>query len=253
VKTPTRSRRSAKSYALAGAGIAIALSALAAISLIVIPHEAQRVASKPTEGRTQAPIVVPAAEPDAEPVEVSGIDWDYWQTVNPDIVAWITIPKTPIDYPIVQAPESDPTHYLNYDAYGDYNLYGCPYVDAGCSIDSPNVIVFAHNMGYYDETMFTTLTDYLDPAYMAEHSTVVIQTPGAVRALKVRAAEEVSPYGYEKRTAFSSVEGLRQFYLEVWQGADTKCPTPDAEDVDQLFALITCDKGGLVRAVVYAG
>jgi sortase B len=250
---PTRSRRSAKSYALAGAGVAVAISALVAICLVVLSHEAQRAASKPTAGRTQTPIVVQAEEPGAEPLEVSGIDWGYWQGVNPDIVAWITIPGTPIDYPIAQAPSSDPTHYLSYDAYNDYNIYGCPYVDAGCSIDSPNVIVFAHNMGYYDEAMFTTLTDYLDPAYMAEHSTVIIQTPDAVYTLKVRAAKEVSPYGYEKRTAFSSVEGLRQFYLEVWQGADARSTAPDADEVNQLFTLITCDKGGAVRAVVYVG
>jgi hypothetical protein len=46
---------------------------------------------------------------------------------------------------------------------------------------------------------------------------------------------------------------LRQFYLEVWQGADTRSTAPDAEEVDQLFTLITCDKGGAVRAVVYVG
>jgi hypothetical protein len=101
--------------------------------------------------------------------------------------------------------------------------------------------------------MFTTLTDYLDPAYLSEHQAVIIQTPTTTRQLEVRAADEVSPYGYEKRTVFSSVEGLRDFYLELWEDADTKGTEPRGQEIDQLFTLITCDKGGAVRAVVYVG
>ncbi|MDR2673148.1 MAG: class B sortase [Coriobacteriales bacterium] len=249
--TAARSNRSIRHYVLAWAGVAVAILALAAICLIVVPHEAQRISSKPMEGRlTDRP--APVATGDGQP-EVFGIDWGYWQSINPDIVGWITIPKTPIDYPIVQAHPEDATHYLNYDAYDHYNIYGCAYVDAGCSMQSPNVIVFAHNMGSGEDAMFTTLTDYLDPAYLAEHKQVIIQTPEGTYDLKARAAESVSPYGFEKRTAFSSVEGLREFYLELWGGADSRCAEPNADEVSQLFTLITCDKGGSARAVVYAG
>jgi sortase B len=185
--------------------------------------------------------------------EVPSIDWEYWQAINPDIVGWITIPETPIGYPIVQAHSENPTHYLNYDAYGSYNIYGCPYVDASCTMQSPNVIIFAHNMGSSEDAMFTTLTNYLNPAYLEEHQQVVIQTPDGTYDLKARAAESVNPYGYEKRVAFSSVESLREFYLDLWEGADTRRAEPDAEEVNRLFTLITCDKGGSVRTVVYVG
>jgi sortase B len=247
------SSRDIRRYAKAGAGTVIAVSALVAICLIVIPHEAQRAASRPTEGRTQEPIVIPFTSAGDEPVEVSGIDWEYWQSTNPDIVAWITIPDTPIDYPVVQAPKSSPTHYLDYDAYGARNFYGCPYIDSGCTIESPNVVIFGHNMGGIDDSMFTTLTGYLDSAYLSTHQTVVIQTPTEARRLKVRAADEVSPYGYEKRNVFSSVTGLREFYLELWEGADSRGAEPKEQDIDQLFTLITCDRGGAARAVVYVG
>jgi sortase B len=249
--TAARSSRIVRRYAFAGAGIAVAISALVAICLIVVPHEAQRISSRPMEGRlTDRP--APVATGDGQE-EVPGIDWDYWQSVNPDIVGWITIPETPIDYPIVQAHPENPAHYLNHDAYGNYNIYGCPYVDAGCTMQSPNVIIFAHNMGSGEDAMFTTLTDYLDPTYLEAHQQVIIQTPDGASDLKARAAESVSPYGFEKRVAFSSVEGLREFYLEVWDGADSRCAEPNVEEVSQLFTLITCDKGGSARTVVYAG
>jgi sortase B len=249
--TAARSSRPVRRFVLAGAGIAVAVLALVAICLTVIPHEAQRISSKPTEGRlTDRPTPV---ETDDGQEEVPGIDWGYWQSINPDIVGWITIPGTPIDYPIAQAHPENPTLYLHCDAYGSYNIYGCPYVDAGCTMQSPNVIVFAHNMGSGEDAMFTTLTDYLDPTYMKEHRQVIIQTPDGTYDLKARAAESVSPYGFEKQVAFSSVEGLREFYLEVWNGADSRCPEPGYEEVNQLFTLITCDKGGSARAVVYVG
>lgn len=246
-----KSKPDAKQIAKVGAGCAIALSALIAICAILIPHELQKMASRPTEGKVAEPVIVKTDEGDA--TEVAGIDWDYWLVVNPDIVGWITIPDTPIDYPIVQAHANNPTHYLNYDAYDNYNIYGCLYVDAGCTIESPNVVIFGHNMGGIDDSMFTTLTGYLDSGYMAEHQAVIIQTPADNRILKVRAADSVSPYGYEKRNTFSSVEGLREFYLELWEGADAKCSEPGADEVEQLFTLITCDEGGATRAVVCVG
>jgi sortase B len=237
--------------AKAGAGIAVVISALVAIALILAPHEMQRIASKPMEGRLTDRPAVAIVEDTGE--EVQGIDWAYWQDVNPDIAGWITIPGTPIDYPIVQATPANPTHYLNYDAYDNYNIYGCPYVDASCTIVSPNTIIFAHNMGGIDTSMFTELTNYLDPAFMAAHDAVIIQTPDAIYTLKVRAAERVSPYGYEKQTAFSGVEALREFYLERWQDAAARCEQPGSEQIDKLFTLITCENGGAARVVVYVG
>jgi sortase B len=245
------SRRSIKSVVKAGAGIAVVISALVAIALILAPHEMQRIASKPIEGRLIDRPAVAIVENTDE--EVQGIDWAYWQDVNPDIAGWITIPGTPIDYPIVQASFSDPTHYLNYDIYGSYNIYGCPYVDASCTIVSPNTIIFAHNMGGIDDAMFTQLTNYFDPGFMATHEAVIIQTPDAVYNLKVRAAERVSPYGFAKQTEFGGVEGLREYYLERWQDAAARCEQPESEQIDKLFTLITCENGGAARAVVYVG
>ena len=227
-----------------GAGIALAVSALLAIGLILTSHDAERLASTPIEGRLDD-VMYESTEP------VTGVDWDFWKSVNPDIIAWITIPGTPIDNPIVQASPDDPTHYLNYDIYNNYNIYGCLYVDAASSIEAPNTIIFGHNMGYYDESMFTTLTYYLNEDYLLSYPDVIIQTPDDVFALKVRAADEVSPYGYTKEMSFSSVEALRDFYLERWEESATKCAEPETDEVEQLFTLVTCDSDGATRAIVY--
>ena len=53
------------------------------------------------------------------------VDWEYWLSVNPDIVAWVSVPGTGIDYPVVQASAVDPTFYLDHDVYRGWNPYRC--------------------------------------------------------------------------------------------------------------------------------
>lgn len=61
----------------------------------------------------------------------AGIDWDYWRSVNPDVVGWIRVEGTQIDYPIVQASPDDPDHYLNYDVYNLSEPMGLPLCRCG--------------------------------------------------------------------------------------------------------------------------
>lgn len=91
------------------------------------------------------------------------VDWEYWLSVNPDIAAWVSVPGTDIDYPVVQASAADPTFYLDHDVYRGWNPYGCPYLDAGCAergIDSPLALMLAHHMN--DGSMFSAFASYSD-------------------------------------------------------------------------------------------
>ena len=98
------------------------------------------------------------------------VDWEYWLSVNPDIVAWVSVPGTDIDYPVVQASADDPTFYLDHDVYRGWNPYGCPYLDAGCAergIDSPLALMFAHHMN--DGSMFASLRNFDNPEFGMNH------------------------------------------------------------------------------------
>ena len=54
------------------------------------------------------------------------VDFDSLQKENPDIYAWITIPDTVIDYPIVQSSE-DNAYYLNHSAEKTDSVSGAIY------------------------------------------------------------------------------------------------------------------------------
>ena len=78
---------------------------------------------------------------------------------NSDMVGWIQIEGTCIDYPVMQTP-TDPTYYLKHDFEKNYTDYGCPFMQADCDAIAPsdNLIIYGHNMK--DGSMFADLAKY---------------------------------------------------------------------------------------------
>lgn len=56
---------------------------------------------------------------------------------NPDMVGWIQIEGTSIDYPVMQTP-ADPNYYLKHDFEKRYTDYGCPFMQADCDAIAPS-------------------------------------------------------------------------------------------------------------------
>ena len=107
------------------------------------------------------------------------IDWKALWNINKDIVAWIEIPDTKIDYPVVQAKSN--SEYLYKNVEGNYSMYGAIFLDErlyGTSLKAnPNNIIYGHNMGRWTNVMFGSLREYLDENYLEKHRDVILYTP----------------------------------------------------------------------------
>lgn len=182
------------------------------------------------------------------------VDWAYWLDVNPDVVAWVTVPGTDIDHPVVQARADDPTFYLDHDVHRDWNPYGCPYLDVGCAergIDSPVALMFAHHMD--DGSMFSAFAGYSDEGFARSHVEVLLQTPAEKTRLRVVAADVVDSNAEGKRLDFADGEELEAWLAELLEKADVVLDG-DAR-ADSVKAFCTCSYGrwsGHERTVVYA-
>ena len=80
--------------------------------------------------------------------------------MNPDLVGWISIPGTRVDYPVMQTPDSV-NFYLKRNFNKDYSEHGCIYIREECDILEPsdNITIYGHNM--LDGSMFAALHDYI--------------------------------------------------------------------------------------------
>ena len=94
---------------------------------------------------------------------------------NPDMVGWIRIEGTDIDYPVVQRAD-EPNYYLKHDFAGRYTDFGCPFAQANCDVQTPsdNVILYGHNMK--DGSMFSDLVRYQSRSFWETHRTIHIDT-----------------------------------------------------------------------------
>ena len=186
------------------------------------------------------------------PVDFQGM----WE-VNPDVYAWITIPQTSIDYPILQH-AGDNSYYLNYNIDGSYGYPGCIYTENMNSKEftDNNTVIYGHNMK--DGTMFAGLHKFLDASFFKENSKVYIYTPEKELSYTIFAA-----YIYDDRHLMYSFEFADQAvyatYLEdIQKIRSLNANFREGMEVtaeDKIITLVTCianqdDKRLLVQAVL---
>ena len=144
-------------------------------------------------------------------VNLAGLQED----TNKDIYAWIYIPDTKIDYPVLQHP-TDNTYYLNYNLDGSKGYPGCIYTEDYNAKDfsDPVTVMYGHNMK--NGGMFAGLHRYSDSQYMEEHPYVYIYTEGGLLVYEIFSAHEYSDahilysHDYTQPSEFEGyMEGIR--------------------------------------------
>lgn len=112
---------------------------------------------------------------------------------NADVVGWLNIPGTEIDYPVMQTPEEE-NYYLYRDFYGNENQNGSLLVSAGCDIEDENTnwIIHGHNMK--SGAMFGSLLNYRKKSYMKNHSLIYLDTLKGRRTYEIIAVFESQVY-----------------------------------------------------------
>lgn len=107
---------------------------------------------------------------------------------NGDCIGWLCIPDTQLNYPVMHTPDN-PQKYLRRSFYGEYSQSGVPFLDWRCDLQSDHLIVYGHNMK--NGTMFSSLRNYTDPAFCAEHPVIEFQTADGAEQYTVFAVAAV--------------------------------------------------------------
>ena len=194
-------------------------------------------------------------EPAEEPVVIP-VDFAKLQEECPDIYAWIHVPDTKIDYPIVQSP-ADNAFYLDHDIYGNYEFAGAIYTEDYNAKDftDPNTVIYGHNMK--NGSMFQNLHFYEDRTFMEEHPTFEIYLPDKILTYRVFAA-----YNYDDRHLmlsfdFTDSEQFRLYLRDILNQRSMSANIDHDVEVtenDKIVTLSTCngidDQRYLVQGVL---
>lgn len=94
---------------------------------------------------------------------------------NTDLVGWINIHNTKINYPVVQSKDRV-DYYLHRDFYGKDSAHGCIYVREQCDVFAPsdNLTIYGHRMR--DGSMFRALLNYQKKEFYDEHKYIQFST-----------------------------------------------------------------------------
>lgn len=229
-----------KEKAATALAVIVALLALAALAVLPQPERS------PYEVHEVPAAVEGAAEDEQE--EGGGIDWD---ALPASVVAWVRVPGTTVDYPIVQGRQESPDFYLTHDASDERSAWGAPYIDAGCAqgAESPLVIVYGHHMS--DGTMFAPLAQYSSRDFAEGHRTIRVYTHEKTIELEVFAVDVVDASSEGKRTDFADAAELDAYLGNKLSRCEVVLEEP--ADVEQAWAFVTCSyQTSNSRTVVYA-
>ena len=100
------------------------------------------------------------------------IDFQKLKSINKDVVSWIYIPGTKIDYPILVG-ESD-EEYLYKNINKEHTPLGSLFSFSGTNFTKGNTFIFGHNMA--SSQMFGELRKYLSSDFLEEHRYIYVYT-----------------------------------------------------------------------------
>ena len=162
---------------------------------------------------------------DVKPVDVikergilipeKNIDWNELHGQNPDIYAWIYVPGTNIDYPILQHPD-EKSYYLNHNIDGSEGYPGCIYTQNVNTKDwtDPNTVIYGHNMN--NGSMFHDLHRFEDAVFFDETQYLFIYTPERTLVYEIFASYPFSNIDLIMCFDYSTPEALLVYFDGIW-------------------------------------
>lgn len=163
---------------------------------------------------------------------------------NKDIKGWLSIPKTVVNYPVVQSTDNDYYLHNNFNKIADY--YGSLFLDYrdNINVQSQNLIIYGHNMK--DGQMLTSIVNYQQTDFYKTSSLITFNTIYGHYYWKVFAAfiANADPKdGYVFNylvTNFPSSKNFNDFIKEVRARSLINTPSVDVVPGDTLLTLSTC-------------
>lgn len=167
-------------------------------------------------------------------------DWQALKEANSDIVGWIYIPDTVINYPIVQGSDND--FYLDHSSLKASNSIGSIFLDTAASSDFSDFlsIIYGHSV-MNSSVMFTQVDSFENTDFFESHPYMYILTPEQTYRCDILALTKTTSETNLYQTWFGD-DTQRWDYLDrLYTQANLTREVEDLSTEDSLIMLSTCD------------
>lgn len=163
---------------------------------------------------------------------------------NSDMVGWIKIEGTTIDYPVMQTPD-DPDYYLKHNFEKQDSDYGVPYAAGDCDVFEPsdNVIIYGHHIK--NGKMFGALEDYKNQSFYEGHKIIQFDTLTEKAEYEIIAVFKTVVYSESGFAFYSFIHAANEDDFNAYVSKCKELSLYDtgvtAEYGDKLLTLSTCE------------
>ena len=172
----------------------------------------------------------------------AAVDLSVYLAQNPDFIAWLRIPGTNVDYPVVQT--DDPDYYLNHTFSGKSSVIGTLFSLADADYQAPgrNIAIYGHHLRSSGEKMFTSLMRYKNPDFYEDNKTIVLDSLYRHSEYTIFAVVNMKVGDWEpSRTVFSGDAAFMAFVNRAKSESMYDTGVEVGAD-DHILTLITCDR-----------
>lgn len=184
-------------------------------------------------------------------IDKYNVDFESLKRTNSDIIAWIKVNGTDIEYPVVKTTNND--YYMNHSFDKSYNGAGWVFMDYKDKFDGTdkNMVIYAHNRR--DGSMFGTLKNILTEEWQNNEENYIIPfiTENEKAEYQVFSVYRIEKEDYYITTNFGSDTEFQKFIDKI-KSRSVKDFGVEVSIEDQILTLSTCADNNKYRVVLHA-
>jgi sortase B len=179
--------------------------------------------------------------------EVLEVNFDSLTNVNSDCVAWVSIPGTNINYPVVNG--IDNQYYVTHTFRKKANKSGAIFLDMRNSSDFSdlNTVLYGHNLK--NSKMFSDLKRFLNQSYFNRNHEIVIYMPDKEYHYEIFAVYKTMEDDNTYRVKFTE-DGFKEHLQSICQKAEV---LKEQDDMNMIITLSTCTNDAEGESIVVIG
>ncbi len=175
-------------------------------------------------------------EPSSEP-EFS-IDFEYLKNINSDVVGWIVMEGTQVNYPIVQG--SNNSYYLNHSYDKKYSALGSIFMDYSSSLDFSDKNTFVYGHHTRNGSMFGEIKKYMKKEFYNEHPYFYLYTPEGNYIAEIFSVYTADALSDSYNQSFSSLEEYESYIDKINNKSKYNTDIVVDYETDRIISLYSC-------------